>query len=340
MVERSPVAYGEFTMAFELKAETISTLQQYYKKEELDLNWPHVFVLPVWLQSWWEAFGQEYRLWLRSIWQEGALIGLAPLMVKGGEARLIGSADVCDYLDFITIPGREKAFFQALVPALQKAGFKNLILEAQRPEAVFFKALAEIEHHSSIPAKIDFIRENEAFEVALPHTWEDYLALLSKKQRHEVKRKLRRLDREAPHYGYQVIAESEEVQKFVPTFLTLLQEHPDKAEFLTPQMEHYFKGLIDNMSQAGLARFGLFKIDGFNAAAVLYFDYGGRIYLFNSGYITRYRPLSAGLISKLLLINEAISQGRQVYDFLKGREVYKSRLGGTGIPIFKVELQF
>ncbi len=326
-------------MDIELKTETIATLQHYYQEKRPDLKWPHVFVLPAWLESWWETFGEEYHLWLRSVWQKGSLIGIAPLMLKGEEVRLIGSADVCDYLDFITIAGREKAFFQALLPALQEAGFKSLVLEAQRPDSGFFKALAGIKDHFSGLSKIDYWRENESFEVNLPPTWDNYLAQLSKKQRHEVKRKLRRLDREAQHYDYQILSERGKVQKFIPTFLTLLQENPDKAEFLTPQMETYFKSLIGNLSRAGLARFGLLKIDGSNAAAVLYFDYEGRIYLFNSGYISRYRPLSAGLISKLLLIDEAISRGRQIYDFLKGQEVYKSRLGGRGIPVFRVELK-
>jgi len=88
----------------------------------------------------------------------------------------------------------------------------------------------------------------------------------------------------------------------------------------------------------GTDRLAVRKIDHEPAAAVLYFDYANRIWLYNSGYKTEYRTLSIGLISKILLIKDSITRGRQVFDFLKGREVYKSRLGGTPIPIYHLTL--
>jgi len=325
-------------MSFELRKETLDTLHDYYITTELSLNWSHVFTLPAWLKSWWEAFGAGSQPYLRSIWEGEALIGIAPLMVSKGTLKLIGSSDVCDYLDFIVRPGKENAFFQALLPSLRKEGFKKLSLEAQRPDAAYFRALAEGLVKSKSRAEFDFYRENESYELPLPETWEDYLGLLSKKQRHEVRRKLRRLERETSSYSYRLVEDYDAVQEFRPTFLELLQHNPEKAHFLTPQMERYFKALIDNMTQDGWARFGLLDINGVTAAAVLYFDYGGRIYLYNSGFLSDYRPLSAGLLSKVLLIKQAIEQDRQVYDFLKGREVYKSRLGGKAVPVYGVEV--
>ena len=323
-------------MDFEIKEETIASFHDYYAEEGFALNWPHVFVLPDWIRSWWEAFGHEHRLCLYSIWDQGEIVGLAPLMAGDKEARLIGSSDVCDYLDFIVRTGREKGFIEALLPALREEGFKRLTLEAQRPDAVFFKALAA---GAGFPAGIDFSRENESFELSLPGSWDDYLAGLSKKQRHEVRRKLRRLGRETANYRYRVIEESEAVEDFIPVFFDLLQDNPEKAGFFTPQMEKYFQNLIVSMARDGLARFGLLEIDGNNAAAVLYFDYNSRVNLYNSGFISTYGSLSAGLLSKVLLIKYAIEQGRQVYDFLKGREVYKSRLGAAAIPVYRVDIR-
>ncbi len=326
-------------MAFDLREESIEALNDYYSSEGPALRWPHVFALPTWLQSWWDTFGQDFSPCLHSVREDGELIGLAPLMGKEETAYLVGSSDVCDYLDFIIRPGRERAFFQALLPALKEKGFKQLSLESQRPDCAFFTALAGNGGGHDFFAGIDFEREDESFELPLPGSWEEYLALLSKKQRHEVRRKLRRLERETSNYRYCLLEESGAVQDFIPAFFKLLQDHPEKAQFLTPQMESYFRTLIENLALEGLARFGLLEIDGTNAAAVLYFDYQKRIYLYNSGFISGYRPLSAGLLSKVLLIQRVIEQGRQVYDFLKGPEVYKSRLGGTGIPVYRVELQ-
>jgi CelD/BcsL family acetyltransferase involved in cellulose biosynthesis len=38
-------------------------------------------------------------------------------------------------------------------------------------------------------------------------------------------------------------------------------------------------------------------------------------------------------MSKVLTIKASIGDGRQVYDFLKGSETYKSRLGGEPINV-------
>jgi len=185
--------------------------------------------------------------------------------------------------------------------------------------------------------------QNEAISL-LPEKWEDYLMRLNKKQRHEVRRKLRKLDSETENFCFRVIGEVKSEEKgsltgFTPRFFDLFQENPEKADFLTEKMKTYFKALITTSAAEGLARFGLLEIDGQPAATVLFFSYGGRIYLYNSGYRSEYRHLSAGLLSKVLCIRDSIERGRQVFDFLKGPEVYKSRLGGDTIPIYNVTLQ-
>ena len=65
---------------------------------------------------------------------------------------------------------------------------------------------------------------------------------------------------------------------------------------------------------------------------LLGFDHGDRLNLYNSGYDPAYRDLSVGLICKAYCIGETIERGMR-YDFLKGREVYKHRLGAREVPI-------
>jgi CelD/BcsL family acetyltransferase involved in cellulose biosynthesis len=62
------------------------------------------------------------------------------------------------------------------------------------------------------------------------------------------------------------------------------------------------------------------------------------VYLYNSGYDPEYGYLSAGLLSKLLSIKDSIERVRKCYDFLKGPEEYKYRLGGREIPIYTCQI--
>lgn len=320
----------------QLKEENIKSLFRYYSAEEYNLNWPYLFTLPFWLQSWWNVFGGESELMLRSVWHEGKLIGVAPLRKKGKEAFFIGSADVCDYLDFIVQEREERNFFNTLIPGLRQEGIDKLILYAQRPEAAVFRLLARESIASEY--RVNFEREDHAFEISIPKDWNSYLANLKKKQRHEVRRKLRRLENETENYSYRVIWGKKEIAQFLPRFLELFEQNPEKADFLTENMERFFKTLILEAADEGLARFGLLEVEGVTAAAILYFEYKKRVYLYNSGYSSDYASLSSGLLSKILSIKDSIEKEQSVYDFLKGREVYKSRLGGKAVPIYRVEI--
>ena len=323
-------------MALEAREETIETLFDYCSEQGSILDWPSIFILPAWLKAWWECFGEEEEPCLYSFWESGRLVGLAPLRKKGKTARFIGSADVCDYLDFITSPGKEKAFFMALLPVLQNQGIHKLELESQHPASRVFEGVFSASLEDRFPAKFYFAREDLSFEKPLPGTWDDYLASLSKKQRHEVRRKLRRLERETSSYRYRDIDQEEAVEEFIPSFLALFGRNPEKANFLTAQREQFFKRLITLTARKNLARFGLLEIDGEVAAAVLYFDYRGRVYLYNSGYVPEYGHLSAGLLSKVQCLKYSIERGSTVFDFLKGQEVYKSRLGAKAVPVYRV----
>ncbi len=323
-------------MSFEIKPETVSSLFGFYEDPASIFKRASIFSLPAWLQAWWEVFGTGYDLMLRSIWEDGQLIGIAPLMRSDSVAYLVGSPDVCDYLDFIIAPEKEKEFFTALLPDLQKEGIGRLELNAQRPDSAVFGGLFT----GKLPPGCSgsFSREDQSYELTLPSTWEDYLAGLKKKQRHEVRRKLRRLQSEGGDFQFRVIEDPEAVEHFLPDFFDLFQQNPEKANFLNVKMKQFFRLLITATAHAGLARFGLLEVGEAVSAAVLYFDYQGRIYLYNSGYHSGYSDVSAGLLSKVLCIKSSIEWGRNIFDFMKGKEVYKSRLGGIAIPIYKTNI--
>ena len=59
------------------------------------------------------------------------------------------------------------------------------------------------------------------------------------------------------------------------------------------------------------------------------------MYLYNNGYDKRFGSLSVGLLSNVLSLKESIQSGKKTYDFLKGAEVYKKRLGGQPIQLYR-----
>lgn len=309
---------------------TIEDLKAKWPSYQQSLQAPFPFVMPQWLEAWWANFGRNDGLRLFSVESDGQPIGIAPLRVREGVARFIGSADVCDYLDFIVKPGAESSFFAAVINDLKAGEVKMLELESLRPDSMVIKHLLPAAR--SIGFAIETADTDVTLEMPLPNTWDEYLAGLSTHQRHEIGRKGRRLV-EVGDITFD-IKPPENVESELSTLIQLLRiSRADKAEFMTTQMELFFRQLAAAMHEAGLLRFGRLSLNGVAVASIMCFDYNGTRYLYNSGYQPQYSSLSVGLLSKVFSIKDAIEHELTIYDYLKGAEVYKYHLGGFELPI-------
>ena len=323
-------------MDYTVTDESFTSLADYWSEADNHLRWRPVFVLPAWLRVWWQTFGAEARLYLAAVRHQGEIIGIIPLSVKGQTAAIIGSPDVCDYLDFVTAPGREADFGTVLLDDLPRQGINHLDLKALRPDSTVLTHLAPLARQRNYmvqqqPADV-------ALELALPPTWETYLEQLTVKQRHELKRKLRRLE-EAGEVNYHTVTGSTAVTAAMDTFLELLaQSRPEKADFMTPLMRVFFRAMATSLAEAGLLTMGALEIDRRPAAMVMAFDYQDSVYLYNSGFAPGYGALSPGLLSKALLIKDSIQRGRKLFDFMKGDETYKYHLGGREVPLYDCQI--
>ncbi len=333
---RQNARLGCTPMNYTVTEESFASLSSYWTDSRHNLNWGSIFVLPAWLKVWWQTFGAGAELYLRAVWQREKIIGIAPLLVKEKTASIIGSADVCDYLDFIVAPGMERDFFSVLLEDLRQKSIKHLDLGSLRPDSTVLTDLVGIAQEWEYEVLCH--EEGVSVELDLPSTWDEYLASLDKKQRHEVRRKLRRLWG-VGNVDYHCPEGSQDVGGFMDTFLKLFSlSHEEKANFMTAQMESFFRSLSEAMAEAGLLRFGILEVDKLPAAMIMGFDYNDTMYLYNSAYDPNYSYLSVGLLSKVLCIKESIQKGRKKWDFLKGEEPYKYHVGGTEIPLYSCHI--
>jgi CelD/BcsL family acetyltransferase involved in cellulose biosynthesis len=290
-------------------------------------------MLPAWVQVWWRHFGGSLSALICAVWSGSQLIGIAPLGLHGETARLLGSADVCDYLDCVIAPGHEQAFFSVLLEHLKARGIVRLELGPVRADSTILCHGVAVARELGCTVVCD--REDSTFACVLPHTWEGYLSMLSSKQRHEARRKLHRLEA-AGTVSYRAIEDAAELEVFLPAFLHLFRaSRPDKAAFMTDRMAAFFYDLSRAMAAHGLLQLGLLELKGRVVASVLCFDYQGTRFLYNSGYDRHYGMLNAGFVSKLLSIRDSLSRGCTRYDFLKGEESYKKHLGGVAAGVYR-----
>ena len=107
---------------------------------------------------------------------------------------------------------------------------------------------------------------------------------------------------------------------------------------MSDRMDAFFRSLAKAMATAGMMKLYFLEIEDTPVAGVICFDYQSTFYLYNNGFDDRYRSLSVGLLSKVLTIKDSILRGRLRYDFLKGDEQYKKRLGGTPVPLYRLTI--
>jgi len=323
-------------MSYTITWESFDSLASCWADRSQSLEWSSPFVLPAWLKVWWQELGSEAELYLGAVRQGKKIIGIAPLIVEEGKASLAGSADVCDYLDFIVAPGMEGDFFNVLLNDLRQKGINYIDLGALRPDSTVLTNLVAIAQDRGYEVLCH--PEDVSLELDLPSTFDEYLAILTAKQRHEVRRKLRRLS-EAGKVDYHFVEDNTALSDTMDTFLTMFTEsRRDKATFLTARMESFFRSLAEAMAEAGLLRLGILELNALPAAIIMCFDYHDCVYLYNSGYESQQNPLSVGLLCKVLCIKESIQEGKKRFDFLKGDEPYKYHLGGREIPLYRCQI--
>ncbi|MBE0479360.1 MAG: GNAT family N-acetyltransferase [Dehalococcoidia bacterium] len=315
--------------------QDFDALHSCWEQHHSGLAWDCVFTIPPWLKAWYSAFASD-NLYLRAVTEDETILGIVPLFVREGEARFIGSPDICDYQDFVIAPGSEHAFFSQVLDRLPQDRIESLLLESVRNDSPVLSTLVGLARNRGF--SVSCIMRDVSLYLDLPPTWDGYLDKLSTKQHREVNRKLRRLE-EGGRVSFRMIEDTASIESCMDTFLPLLREsREDKAEFMTNQMEAFFRSIAHTMAERGLLRMGFLDLDSSTVAAIMCFDYAGTVYLYNSGFDKRYAYLSVGLMSKVLSIKDSIERGRKRYDFLKGAEEYKYRLGGTEIPIYDCHL--
>lgn len=292
-----------------------------------------VFQSPAWLRTWWEEFGSGRELVLLAAREEQRLVGIVPLMREGRRLSFAGDTEVCDYMDFPCTGSREAELLAALFRSLGEEPWDELALWALREDSPTMAALPAVCAEAGLTITTE--TEDVCPRIALPADFEEHIASLDKKDRHELRRKLRKLP-QAGAVELEVIESPTEAGAALDTFVQMMRDsRSDKADFMTPQMESFFRRLVVNLAAEGLIEMVFLRLGGVRTACVLCFRAGDESLLYNSGYDPAYSHFSVGLLSKALALQRAIEQGKTRFDFLRGHERYKYELGARDLHVHR-----
>ena len=319
----------------------------YVTREELDHLEPEwrdlvprssartIFTSPTWLRTWWEVFGnEEMEPLLLALRNDDHLHGVAPLLRRGDSITFAGDTQICDYMDFTLAEGVEEECLATFLRALSEQRWSELVLWALPEDSLSLQLLPKVAE--GLGYRVEIEMEDVCPRVSLPGSWDEYLAGLSKKDRHELRRKLRRLHEAGGEVRLEKLQTPAEIESGMEDFLRLhVISRSDKATFMTEPMQEFFRRIVRALAAEGRARLYFLLVNGIRTASIICFDSEKDLLLYNSGYDPDYSHLSVGLLSKALALEEAILEGKECFDFLRGAEVYKYHLGATDSRVYR-----
>lgn len=298
------------------------------------------FQLLAYQKAWWTHLGPGdlYTIALRDDSEQ--VCAIACFYLLDGILYFNGCVEETDYLDLIVPTERAQSAWKhvfAVLESPQFPGWKAMSL-CNVPEASPTRAILE-----SIAAERGLGFHTEVQDVCpvicLPNTFDAYLMDLDKKQRHEIRRKLRRAS--AAQAEIAIVQDADKLASSVDKFLHLLQlSTTEKEDWLNEGRRAVFHEVAAATRENGILQLMFLKHRQKEAAALFNFDYKGRIWVYNSGLdIGEFGHLSPGVVLTAQAIELAIEEGKDAFDFLRGDEAYKYRFGAEDTLIYRLRIE-
>jgi CelD/BcsL family acetyltransferase involved in cellulose biosynthesis len=335
---------------------TLHTLPELMRLEKewndlLSRSASHVpFLRHEYISAWWQGMGggewpggEMYIVTMRQ--DNDELIGIAPLFLthnRDGELALmlLGSIEISDYLDVIARLEDLPAFLEALLAYLANE---------QESATHLMDWYNLLEDSPTIPAlqtaanKLGWQVTQQPLQhcpyIPLPEDWEKYLCGIDKKQRHEIRRKMRRAEEYYLPVRWYIVQDGDSLDENMDDFLDLMACDPDKVKFLTPSMRSQLHLIAQAAHKAGWLQLSFMEVNGEKAAGYLNFDYLDHIWVYNSGLDFRFSELSPGWVLLGHLLEWANEHQRKFFDFMRGDEQYKYRFGAIDRRVMRLTVR-
>jgi len=297
-------------------------------------------------RGWWEHRGggewQNAQLVLVSAREDGRLIGIAPLFVAEYEGKsallLVGSIEISDYLDLIVRMDDHSRFITGLLDFLASTIPDNWStvdwynLPDSSPTLATLKAEAESRGWAHLE---EMYRPTP--RIALNSSFDEYLSRVEKKQRHEIRRKMRRAI-ESERGVRWFISDMADPEAEIDSFLKLMEQDQGKASFLREPMRAQMRDVIRTAHENGWLWLAFLEADGQRIAAALNFDYENKLWGYNAGVNRDFMDLSPGWVLLGHVLEWCCQNGRYEFDFMRGDEDYKYRFGGVNKYVMRAKL--
>ena len=301
-----------------------------------------VFVSWEWNHHWWRHYGKGHQLRVLTARQDGRLTGILPLYIQQTAVyracpvrllRLVGTGGDTspDYLGPLLEPVGAGPTAAALARYLldELPGWDVLQLSDLTAESAFWSELNAQCGARGLPRSAG-ISANIAY-MALPASWEDYLASVHRDRRYTIRNTRRKF--ETQHKGrFYVHADEAGIDQPLDSLIRLHHRRwqaakVEKHAFSSPEYVGFHRDVIHACARRGWIRFYCIDAGDVPVAVFYCYRFRGQIYYFQAGFNPDFERLRPGLVLIGYAVEHAIREGNQVFDFLRGDHEYKNQWG-------------
>jgi CelD/BcsL family acetyltransferase involved in cellulose biosynthesis len=284
------------------------------------------FMSAVWARSWWPHFAAGAEPFVMVVSDGDEIVGLAPLVRRRrGGFRILEPVGMepGDYWDLLAAPGRREAVADAFARGLlEHAGqWDAWILRCTPADSPVEAALDRAGLSAVLRPRI------QAPVLALPDTFDAYLAGLSSSHRQNLRRHLRRLD--SGEVALREVTDVAELPAAIDRWQVLRAKQwsaarrPINPTHMTPHFAEFMRDVTEALVPHGLAQVWEFEREGSVVGAYVNFADEHAYHWYLGGFDPEHARLGLGKIAIGHGIRTSIEAGRSVYDFGRGAEAYK-----------------
>ncbi len=340
-----------YSLSRMLTTEVITTRDQL---SDLWQQWealprPSVMQSPAWLLTWWDAYGAPGReLSVVAVRDGETLVGLAPWYAEskrgGRHLQWLGDGRACsDHATFLCHPDYQTDVVEAIADWLLDEPveqWQQVTLDSvdEGDEGVS-RVIARLAEQG---CPVSYKSEPGSCYIDLPESWEAMLMSVSKNHR----KKCRRLERKYFDTGRATIQTLRTPGECSAAFDLLVRLHNDRRDalgdrgaFEEPGFLAFHRSVIEELAKEGQVEIRVVSIDGQAVAAEYLLEENGIQYAYQGGLSAEGEEMSAGSLSLVALVRDAIEAGHRRLDLLRGVEAYKFSWGVKHRPAQSVLLR-
>ncbi|HEX9757376.1 MAG TPA: GNAT family N-acetyltransferase [Nitrospiria bacterium] len=290
-----------------------------------------IFQTYEWHQAWWEVFGDDRELFVIVAKEDGEVVGIAPLMITCQDTILarkrivefIGSG-TSDYCNFITNESCEN-----IIPLMIEFLFEN----RNRWDCLKLTGITE----NSVLSKILIGACSRHMRGKFFVKYSNSHKLVINNYDNEVKRVLRKksLRRRQNHFRKQGSYEVDHLfdpAKIETHLNSFFEQHISRwkssrtpSQFLNEKSRRFFLRLVENLGSNNWLLFSVIRSGGIPLAYHFGFNFNGILTWYTPSFNQVFLKYSPGQVLLKELLDYAIQERMDAFDFTIGSEEYKKR---------------